>query len=412
MKKVETYFDVIIVGAGHAGAQAAIALRQQKFAGSIGIIGDEPEFPYERPPLSKEYLSQEKPFERLLIRPKTFWDERGISLVLSTRIASLDSANKFVMADDGLTFRYGKLIWAAGASPRKLYLPGFDLPGVHYIRNRADVDRLASEIDECSDIAVVGGGYIGLEAAAVLRKFGKNVTLLEAMDRVLARVAGVELSRFYAEEHERQGVHLLFEAKIEKAVATSGRLSALQLENGDLVAAQMAIVGIGVIPVTSPLTNAGAVGQNGVDVDEFCRTSLQDVYAIGDCSAHHNKFAGNARIRVESVQNANDQAVTAAKAIVGVMAAYSSLPWFWSNQYDLKLQTVGISTGYDRTVIRGDTAARRFTVVYLKQGKIIALDCVNSVKDYVQGRKLVVHEVLSTVKQLRSVETLKDLVPK
>lgn len=404
-------FDVVIVGAAHAGAQAAIALRQQKFEGTIVIIGDEPELPYERPPLSKEYLSREKSFERILIRPKSFWDERNISLILSTRIESVNSAAKCVTDNNGSVYRYSKLIWATGANPRRLDLPGFDMPGVHYIRNRSDVDRLASEIDDCSDIAIVGGGYIGLEAAAVLRKFGKNVTLLEAMDRVLARVAGAELSRFYEGEHERRGMKLLLGANIEKAIGDEGKISALELQNGDVVNAQIVVVGIGVIPATSPVTDAGAAGKNGVDVDEYCRTSLPDIYAIGDCAAHHNKYAGNARIRVESVQNANDQAATAAKAIMGSMVAYDALPWFWSNQYDLKLQTVGISTGHDETVIRGDLAARSFTVVYLKQGKIIALDCVNSVKDYVQGRKLVAQGIAATAEQLTSAETLKELVP-
>ncbi|OYZ35954.1 MAG: pyridine nucleotide-disulfide oxidoreductase, partial [Novosphingobium sp. 16-62-11] len=229
----------------------------------------------------------------------------------------------------------------------------------------------------------------GLEAAAVLTKFDVSVTLLEALPRVLARVAGEALSEFYQAEHRAHGVDLRTDAAMDCIEGDGTKVTGVKMQDGSVLPADIVIVGIGIIPCIGPLLSAGAAGANGVDVDEFCRTSLPDVYAIGDCAAHANDFADGAVIRLESVQNANDMATTAAKDICGAPVAYKATPWFWSNQYDLRLQTVGLSTGHDNAVLRGDPAARSFSVVYLKHGKVIALDCVNMVKDYVQGKKLV-----------------------
>lgn len=382
-------YDIVIVGAGHAGAQAAIQLRQLGFAGSIALIGAESDPPYERPPLSKEYLAGEKEFERMLARPSSFWTERGIELVLATTIVTVDPEAKVLGAGDGGRFGYGRLIWAAGGEPRRLGCEGGDLAGVHLVRRRPDVDSIRAELDGVRRVAVVGGGYIGLETAAVLRKLGKEVVLLEALDRVLARVAGQEISDFYAAEHCARGVDVRLGAVVASLVGESGRVAAVRLQDGTTIEAAMAIVGIGVDAAVAPLLAAGAEGSNGVDVDSHCRTSLADVYAIGDCAAHENSFAGGLRIRLESVQNAHDQAATAAKAISGNPQPYEAVPWFWSNQYDLRLQTVGLSVGHDTTVVRGRPEERSFSVLYLLDGRVIALDCVNSTRDYVQGRKLV-----------------------
>jgi 3-phenylpropionate/trans-cinnamate dioxygenase ferredoxin reductase subunit len=381
--------NVIIVGGGHGGAQAAIALRQNGFGGDVTIIGREAEIPYERPPLSKEYMAGEKSFERICIRPAAFWAEKNVELLLGRTVVNVDVQAKKVILDDGSSRTYGALIWATGGDPRRLDCPGGDLAGVHGVRNRADADAIMAELADVNQVAVIGGGYIGLEAAAVLTKFGKKVVLLEALPRVLARVAGPELSAFYEFEHRGHGVDLRTGVGVTAIEGKDGRVSGVRLVDGSVVEAQMAIVGIGIIPAVEPLIAAGAAGANGVDVDEFCRTSLPDVYAIGDCAAHVNAFAGGARIRLESVQNANDHATTAAKAICGDPSPYRATPWFWSNQYDLKLQTVGLSSGHDQSVLRGDPASRSFSVIYLKEGRVIALDCVNMVKDYVQGRKLV-----------------------
>jgi 3-phenylpropionate/trans-cinnamate dioxygenase ferredoxin reductase subunit len=381
-------YDVLIVGAGHGGAQAAIALRQGKFEGSIAIIGDEPELPYERPPLSKEYLAGDKSFDRILIRQPAFWEERHIAMLPNRRVVAVDPAAHRVTTDDGAEIGYGKLVWAAGGHARRLSCQGHDLTGVHTVRTRADADRMTAELPEVQHAVVIGGGFIGLEAAAVLAKFGKKVVLLEALDRVMARVAGPDLSRFYEEEHRAHGVDVRLGVAVT-AIEGEGKVTGVRLADGGLVPADLVVVGIGIVPAVEPLIAAGAEGGNGVRVDGQCRTSLPDIFAVGDCALHANRFADGAAVRLESVQNATDQATVAAKAILGEDVAYEATPWFWSNQYDLKLQTIGLSIGYDQALVRGDLGARSFSVVHLKQGRVIALDCVNATKDYVQGRKLV-----------------------
>ncbi|MBO9604115.1 MAG: FAD-dependent oxidoreductase [Novosphingobium sp.] len=385
-----TRHDAIIVGAGHGGAQAAIALRQNGFAGSILMIGRDRDPPYERPPLSKEYLAREKPFERILIRPEHFWGERQVELKLRATVTAVDAEAHSVTLESGEALGYGTLIWAAGGDPRRLTCPGAKLKGIHYVRDRADADRMMAELDAgAKTVAVIGGGYIGLEAAAVLTKLGCEVTLLEALPRVLARVAGEDLSAFYEAEHRAHGVDLRTNAQVVAIEGKNGNVTQVVLADGETIPADMVVAGIGIIPAVAPLIAAGAKGANGVDVDATCRTSLSDVYAIGDCAAHASAFALGATIRLESVQNANDMATTAAKTICGDPQPYHAVPWFWSNQYDLKLQTVGLHTTHDAAVTRGDPASRSFSVIYLREGRVIALDCVNAMKDYVQGRKLI-----------------------
>lgn len=382
--------DIAIVGTGHGGAQTAIALRQLGFAGSILLIGRDPQPPYERPPLSKEYLAREKSFDRILIRPPAFWSEREVGLRLGIAATALDPRAHVLKLSDGGAVTYGKLIWAAGGDPRRLSCGGADLSGVHAIRDKADVDRIMAELDRgARRVLVVGGGYIGLEAAAVLSKLGCAVTVLEALPRVLARVAGTALSAFFADQHRRRGVDLRLEAKVARLEGENGWVRRAVLEDGETLACDMVVVGIGIVPAAGPLIAAGASGGNGVDVDEFCRTTLDDIYAVGDCAAHASLWADGAVIRLESVQNAHDMAATAARHIVGLEEPYRAFPWFWSNQYDLKLQTAGLALGYDAEIVRGDPGAARFSVVYLKEGRIVALDCVNSTKDFVQGRKLI-----------------------
>ena len=379
------YFDVLIVGAGHGGAQAAIMLRQLKFSGTIAIVGEEPEFPYERPPLSKEYFSGEKEFDRILIRPPAFWDEREITMLLGKKVTAVNAEGHAVTTDGGHVIGYGKLIWAAGGHARKLPVKGGNLLGVQGVRTRADADAMKVAATNARSIVIIGGGYIGLEAAAVLAKAGKQIVLLEALPRVLARVAGEPLSRFFEKEHRAHGVDIRLNVAVE-AIEGDERATGMRLTSGEIIAADLVIVGIGIVPAVTPLT---AEGENGVAVDEFCQTSLPDIYAIGDCALHRNRFADDAEIRLESVQNANDMANVAAKSICGQPEPYSAVPWFWSMQYDIKLQTVGLSTGFDEIVLRGDPENKSFSVVYLKQKQVIALDCVNATKDYVQGRKLV-----------------------
>ena len=405
-------FDVVIVGGGHGGAQAAIALRGAGYEGTIAIIGRETEMPYERPPLSKEYLAQERPFERLYIRPAQYWQDKQIDLLLGRTVVAVDPAAHEITCADGATISYGKLIWAAGGDPRTLPLAGGDLLGVHAVRDREDVDAIMAELGAAENVVIIGGGYIGLEAAAVLAKLGKQVVLLEALPRVLARVAGKDLSDFYEADHRAHGVDLRIGQQIDSLVG-EGRVSGVRLGDGTILPAQMVIVGIGIAPCIEPLAAAGAECGNGVAVDGQCRTSLPDVFAIGDCAAHANRFADGAVIRLESVQNANDMATVVAKSICGEAAEYGATPWFWSNQYDLKLQTVGLSAGHAHAVTRGEPASRKFSVVYLDdEGRVMALDCVNNARDYSHGRRLVELGVKVDPAEIANAERqLKEWIP-
>ncbi len=374
--------DILIVGAGQAGAQAAISLRQEGFAGRITIVGEEADLPYERPPLSKDYLAGERTADRLLLRPPAFWAERDIRILTGTRIAHVDRG--VATADDGRLFPFGTLIWAAGGHARQLDCPGSGLGGVHSIRTRHDDDDLRADLHGARRIVIIGGGYVGLEAAAVLVKQGKQVAVVEAQPRLLARVAAEPVSAFYKARHEAHGVEILLDAKVS-ALEGVNRVTGVRLADGRLLPADLVIVGIGLVPSVAPL------GLAAVTVDGHCRTEIPHVYAIGDCAAHANPYAGGAVIRLESVQNAVDMAKAAAAHIVHGDAArpYRACPWFWSNQYDLKLQTVGLSAGHDEWVVRGDPATGSWSLVYLRAGAVVALDCINAPRDYVQGKALV-----------------------
>lgn len=385
--------DVLIVGAGQAGAHAALFLRQQKFGGSILVVGEEPDLPYERPALSKDYLSGEKPFSKMLLRPADFWAEKNISFLTDKLVAHVDAGRHEVTTQDGTTLGYGKLVWAAGGRPRRLGCQDNDIVGVHAIRNRADVDRVKTELDATDDAIVIGAGYIGLEAASVLRKKDKRVTVLEVAPRVLSRVAGEDVARFFETEHRARGVDLRFGVEVVGIEHEGGRATGVRLASGEVLPTRLVIVGIGIVPAVEPLRAAGAEGDDGVLVDLHGKTSLPDVYAIGDCAAHPNIHAAGRVVRLESIQNANDQAAIAARSIAGTLKEnerYDAVPWFWSDQFELRLQTVGLSLVYDDVVVRGDPATKSFSVVYLRDGKVVALDCINKTKDYMQGKPLIV----------------------
>jgi 3-phenylpropionate/trans-cinnamate dioxygenase ferredoxin reductase subunit len=383
------FHDILIVGTGHGGAQAAIALRQRGFEGSMLMVGAETHLPYERPPLSKEYLAGERSFERILIRPADFWASRRVAFRLGSPVTSINADAHVATCADGTTLGYRSLIWAAGGKARRLTCAGAELDGVHSVRNRDDIDRLLAALPGIQRVAIIGGGYIGLEAAAVLSKLGKDVTLIEAQDRVLARVAGEPVSRFLEDEHRGRGVDIRLGVGVESLLGLEGRVRGVVLSDGTELSADCVIVGIGIVPEIEPLRASGAACGDGVEVDAFCQTSLPGVFAIGDCAAHENIHAGGRRIRLECVQNANDQAGVVADFIMGAPRAYDAVPWFWSNQFDLRLQTMGVSTGHDRLVVRGNPADRRFTVVYLRDERIIAVDCMNSPRDYVQSKGLI-----------------------
>jgi 3-phenylpropionate/trans-cinnamate dioxygenase ferredoxin reductase subunit len=412
--------DVLVVGAGQGGASVVMGLRQMKFAGSITVLGAEPELPYERPALSKEYLAGDKAFEKLLLRSADFWREKDVRFVLGAgaRVVSVDPAAHTVTTEDGRTFGYGSLVWAAGGRPRRLPCPGHDCAGIHYVRDRADVDRIMAELPATRRVAVIGGGYIGLEAASVLRKKDKAVTVFETEPRVLARVAGTSLARFFEDEHRRQGVDVRLRSEVVAIQGgEGGRVSGVKLASGEIVPADMVIIGIGIVAEVEPLLAAGAEGKaSGVLVDLVGRTSLPDVYALGDCAAHANVHTAHADkdnvVRLESIQNANDQASVIARHLTGTLGdeRYDAVPWFWSMQFDLRLQTVGLVSGYDEEIVRGDPASRSFSVVYRWSGRVIAVDCVNRTKDYMQGKALITSRRIVDRAELANPERLlKDL---
>lgn len=381
---------VVVAGAGQAAAQLAQSLRQGGYAGQIVMIGDEPMPPYERPPLSKDYLSGKREAVRLLLRKPEFWAERAVEMRLGRAVTTVDRAGRTVMLEGGEAVAYGTLVWAAGGRPRRLSCPGAALQCVHYVRALADIDRLKADLTEAGRrVVIVGGGYIGLEAAAVLRGMGHCVTILEMQDRLLARVTSPVVSGFLLDLHRRHGVEVRLTTCVVELRGREGRVTGLTLSDGDVIEADLVIVGIGIIPNVEPLREAGVDCPNGVRVDEFCRTADPHVMAIGDCALHPNHHAG-AEIRLESVQNAIDQAKTAAEVILGRPQAYNALPWFWSDQYGVKMQTAGLCAGHDRVVVRGRAGATPFTAAYLRRGRLIALDCLGAPKDFMQGRALLV----------------------
>lgn len=404
-------YDVIIVGTGHAGAQAAVALRQQGFTGSILMIGEELHLPYERPPLSKEYFSGEKTFERILLRPEQFWQDKKIDLKLGQRVIQIDAQSHRILTQQNYEYHYDKLIWATGGKPRRLSCEGAALEGIHYIRNREDVDRINQELDRVQKCVIIGGGYIGLEAASALRKINRDVTLVEGQSRVLARVAGSIISDFYQQYHQKKGVELYLGQGVDYLEGDQGRVHTVILANGTRIATDMVIVGIGLNPEVNVLVEAGAAFSNGIETDRRCRTSLVDIFAIGDCANHENFFADGQRIRLESVQNANDQAMIVTKEILDKGEDYAAVPWFWSNQYDLKLQTIGLSIGYDQEILRGEPDSGSFTVIYLREGKIIAIDCVNRPSDFIQGKTIIQQSIYIPIEQLSDhSQALKDMI--
>jgi len=379
---------VVIVGAGHAGGNAAALLRQYGFEGRIVLVGAEPVPPYHRPPLSKAYLKGETDVERLWLKPRAYYDDNRIELALGAAAQTLDRAGQTLTLADGSILAYDKLILATGSEPRTLAIPGHDLQGVIALRSLADADVLREHVKPGEKLVVIGAGYIGLEAAAAARQLGHDVTVLEAAPRVLGRVTGEAVSAFYANEHRAQGVDLRLDVKIEALVGEGGRLTGVKLATGETVPATLALVGIGVMPNVALAQQAGLGWANGVQVDEDARTSDADIYAIGDCSSRPLSHYGRTA-RLESVHNAVEQAKLAAAAIVGKARPACDAPWFWSDQYDLKLQTVGLIEGCDETVVRGDPATRRFAVYYLKDSRLLAVDAVNSMPDFLCGKKLV-----------------------
>jgi len=379
--------SIVIVGASHAAAQAVDSLRREGHAGRILVIGEEPQLPYQRPPLSKRHLSGELPADRLWIRPADFYERLGVEFHLGRRAVRLDRAAHQVHLDDGTAIDFGRLLLATGSRARTAGVPGADQEGVHTLRSMADVDGIRAGLESARRVIIVGAGYIGLECAASCARRGLEVTVLEMAGRVMSRVVAPEMSAFYLDQHRAHGVKVLLDQRVV-AFDGAGQVSAVRCADGSAHPADMVIVGIGVVPNVELAADAGLACDDGIAVDLHCRTSDPDVYAIGDCVSQQSLRYGR-RIRLESVDNAFEQARTAAANLCGRELVHDKLPWFWSDQYDLKLQIVGLSQGYDRIVLRGDPASCAFSCCYLAGDELIALDAVNHVKDFMSARKLI-----------------------
>ncbi len=381
--------SVVIVGGGQAAGQLIASLRQEGFSGPITLIGDEPHPPYQRPPLSKKFLSGELELERLYIKPEAFFAETGAQLLLGRRAETVDREARTVALDDGTVLPYGTLVLATGSRVRRMPVPGEDLAGVHYLRGIADVAAIHAHFEPGRKLVIVGAGYIGLEVAAVAVKAGIDVTVLEMESRVMARVTAPEMSDFFQTVHRDAGVDIRLETRVSGFEDDgSGRLQAVVCADGTRLSADFAIIGIGILPNVELAQDAGLDCENGIVVDHHGRTADPSIYAIGDCANHPSDLVGR-RIRLESVQNAIDQAKAAAADIAGHPRPYNEVPWFWSDQYDLKLQIAGLSEGYDKLVLRGDPASRTFAAFYLKDGVVIAVDAVNAVPEFMVGKKLI-----------------------
>jgi 3-phenylpropionate/trans-cinnamate dioxygenase ferredoxin reductase subunit len=400
----------VIAGAGHAAGQAVATLRQKKWPGEIVLIGEEPWLPYQRPPLSKKFLAGEMPAERLYVKPPAFYEDPSITVKLESRLDRIDRPAKSVLLNGTEELTYDTLVLALGARARKLPpLPGGNLAGIHYLRNVADVQEIQQGLIEGRSLVIIGAGYIGLEVAAVAARRGLHVTVVEAQDRVMKRVVAPPVSEFYEREHRAQGVNLLLETAIE-GFSGRAKVEGVVLAGGRTLPADLVVTGIGIVPNGEIAAAAGLEVSDGIVVDEHCRTSDADIYAIGDCTMHPNRLIGR-RVRLESVQNALEQARTAAANICGEDVRYAEIPWFWSDQYDLKLQIAGLSQGYDRAVVRGDPASRTFSCVYLVGDRIVAVDAVNNPKDFLQSKKLIADRASMNVDRLAAADVeLKDLV--
>jgi 3-phenylpropionate/trans-cinnamate dioxygenase ferredoxin reductase subunit len=377
--------NIVIIGAGQAGQQAVQSLRSEGFKGAITLVGDEAYPPYQRPPLSKAYLLGTFERPRLFLKPDSFYEEAGCELLLSTSAKAIHRANRTVELTDGRLLAYDKLLLTTGARVRKLRCPGADLAGIHYLKTIADVDGLQSVFQSGKRIAIVGGGYIGLEVAAVGAKRGLDVTVFEAMDRLMARAVSPQLSAFYAAEHEKAGVTLKLRTGVE-GFEGEGKVQRIKA-GGQTYEADIVLVGIGVVPCDELAVHAGLASEDGIVVDQNARTGDPHIWSAGDCTRHVGREGHS--IRLECVQNAIDQAKHAALAMVGKAKTYSEVPWFWSDQYDLKLQIAGLARPTDTLVQRGDPASRKFAVFHLRDGVVAAVEAVNAAPEYLVGKKMI-----------------------
>jgi 3-phenylpropionate/trans-cinnamate dioxygenase ferredoxin reductase subunit len=378
---------VVIVGAGQAGFQVAASLRGKKYTGPITLLGDEPALPYQRPPLSKGYIKGEASESSVLLRTPDFYTANAIDVRVDAPVAAIDRDGLQVVLGSGERLPYEHLVLATGARVRVLPAPGADLAGLAYVRTLADAMALKPLMEAARNVVVIGGGFIGLECAAVAATLGCKVVVLEALERLMARVVSPVLSAYYGDLHRSHGVDIRLSAAVTEIVGSAGRVNGVRCKDGMLLPADLVVVGIGVIPNADLARAAGLACDRGIVVDAHLRTADPRIFAIGDCAEFPHPMA-QGLLRLESVQNAVDQGKTVADAIMGDAKPYTAVPWFWSDQYDVKLQIVGLTQGYDDTVTLGDVGASLFSVLYFRDGALIGIDSVNKPSDHIAGRKL------------------------
>jgi 3-phenylpropionate/trans-cinnamate dioxygenase ferredoxin reductase subunit len=381
--------SIVVIGAGHGGAQMAESLRLGGFEGSLILIGDERHRPYERPATSKDLLSGVMEMDRVFLKRENYYHEKKIDLRLGVRVTAIDRAQRKVICADGDSIGYDNLVIATGARARTLQVPGADLDGIFTLRSLADSQAIGARMKPGARLAVVGGGYVGLEVAASAIKLGCAVTVIEMQERLLGRVVAAEVADFYDRAHRAAGVDIRYGVVIEEFTGAAGAVTGVGLTDGSMIAADLVVVGVGAAPNTELAAAAGLAVENGIVVDDCGRTADPAIFAIGDATNHPNDILGK-RLRLESVPAAMGQARAAASAILGAPKPFHELPWFWSDQYDLKLQIAGLSEMGDRVVLRGDPASRRFAAYYLRRGAVAAVNAINSGKDFLGGRKLIV----------------------
>lgn len=407
----------VIIGAGHAASELATGLRDNGWKGPIILVGEEPYLPYHRPPLSKAYLLGEATAESLLIKPRSTYEQAGVEIISGARAIRIDPHAGRVQLADGRQLQYDRLILTTGGRPRPLLIPqawqAEQASNFHYLRTLQDVDRLRQQFRAGMRLVIIGGGYIGLEVAAAAIKHELKVTVLEAQSRVLARVTAAELSAFYESRHRAAGVEIRTGAQVQgiEMDASGDAVSAVLCDDGSRVPADLVVVGIGLIPNVELAEQAGLAVDDGILVDEYGQTSAQSIYAAGDCTNHPNPLLGR-RLRLESVPNALEQARCVASTICGKPKAYASIPWFWSDQYGLKLRMVGLYQGYDQLVLRGSTEDNSFSAFYLKEGRMLAADTVNRPAEFMLAKRLITEDIPVDPQRLADdSQPLKELLP-
>ena len=383
--------NLVVIGAGQSAIQCITSLKKEGYEGSITLVGEEEHLPYQRPPLSKGFLDDSINKERLYFKKLDFFTENKIQLKLGISATSVDIENNLVNLSDEEKLHFDKLVFATGSRVRLLDFPGNDLDNIHYLRGLDDAENIKKGLEKSKHLVVIGAGYIGLEVAAIASEKGVKVSIVEMADRVMSRTVDPQISDYYLNLHQNNGVKFKFNTSLEE-IKGQGQVESVVCSDGTSINADMVIIGAGVIPNTEIAQNSGVSCENGILVDEFGRTNFKNVFACGDCTSHPNKLL-NMQLRLESVHNAMEQSKAVAMSVLDKPAEYSQIPWFWSDQYDHKLQIVGISGSHDTVTMRGSTDASKFMLFYTRGEELVAVDAVNNPKDFLICRKLVANKV-------------------